>query len=465
MKVEQTISGVKSPTVYIKTLGCKVNSFDSHAIANQFERRGYNLVEDVASADIAVINSCSVTENADKEARYLARRYRRDRPDTFLVVTGCYAQTNSATLDAIQDIDFIVPNEAKANLVPLVEESFAAAALQQPYVKIAAGLKPVTDNRQQHFKSSLTLFDHAESAERSRVFVKIQDGCNGFCTYCLIPYARGQSRSVETQLVLDEVSRLMLDGVPEIVLTGIHIGDYGEDQSVENKISLLGLLQKFEDFAGSTRFRISSLEPGEVSEDLIRFMFRESRRYCEHFHLPLQSGNDDILKKMRRQYSRQEYSETLSMISSYVPDVSLGADVICGFPGETDEQFVDTLDFIKKCRLSYLHVFPYSKRPNTAAAKFADHLPVEVVQERRKVLQALSKELAQTFARNFLARKVEIVWNLGLDLDGRRTGVSREYLQVKSQVNLDENLQKEKTSKMIVAGFIDESHLLVRPNL
>lgn len=464
MKVEQTISGVKSPTVYIKTLGCKVNSFDSHAIANQFERRGYNLVEDVASADIAVINSCSVTENADKEARYLARRYRRERPSTFLVVTGCYAQTNSATLDAIHDIDFIVPNEVKAHLVPLVEESFAAAAALQPFEKIAAGLKPVIDNRQQHFKSSLTLFDHAESADRSRVFVKIQDGCNGFCTYCLIPYARGQSRSVETQLVLDEVSRLMLDGVPEIVLTGIHIGDYGEDQS-KDKTSLLGLLQQFEILPGSTRFRISSLEPGEVSEDLIRFMFRESQRYCEHFHLPLQSGNDEILKKMRRQYTRQEYSDTLSMIRSYVPDVSLGADVICGFPGETDEQFVDTLDFIKKCGLSYLHVFPYSKRPNTAAAKFPNHLPIELVQERRKVLQALSKELAQSYARQLLGRELEVVWNQGFDLDGRRTGVSREYLQVKSQINSDENFCREKTSRMIAAGFTDDTHLLVRPNL
>ncbi|NBQ54688.1 MAG: radical SAM protein, partial [Proteobacteria bacterium] len=311
--------GHLAPTVFIKTLGCKVNTFDGNAIGNQFRAKGYTVVDHASDADITVLNTCSVTSAADREARYLIRRYRRENPDGRMVVTGCYAQTDSARLAAMKEVDFVVPNEAKERLVQFIEGetdnrgvdgeadgSNAAPenlASKMPASKMPSDVKAVSENRQSHFKSSLVLFDDASSSQ-TRAFVKIQDGCNGFCAYCLIPYARGASRSVAPDQAFNEIKRLIDAGTPEIVLTGIHIGDYGRDLE-----SYAGDAEPFATFVesimeipGLKRLRISSLEPGELSKDLLQVLKRHADKFCPHFHLPLQSGDDRILKLMRRSY-------------------------------------------------------------------------------------------------------------------------------------------------------------------
>lgn len=454
-----------TPKVFIKTLGCKVNTFDGHAIGNQFRAKGYTVVDTPGEADVTVLNTCSVTSAADREARYLIRRYRRENPDTRMVVTGCYAQTDSARLAAMKEVDFVVPNEAKDRLLQFIDDDSDR--------KIPDDVKPVSENRQSHFKSSLVLFDDASSSQ-TRAFVKIQDGCNGFCSYCLIPYARGASRSVQAEQAWNEIKRLVDAGTPEIVLTGIHIGDYGRDLE-----SYAGDTDPFATFVDSVmripglkRLRISSLEPGELTRDLLDVVKRHEDKFCPHFHLPLQSGNDRILKAMRRTYDTEGYENAVRTAREYFPDACFGADVIPGFPGETDDEFASTMAFIDRVGLNYLHVFPYSLRPNTAAAKMPGHLPHEVVKERAARLRALSEKLAASYAARFLGKQVDVLWEKDVDAEGRRCGLTRNYMQVVSASRVtdqgvsgkdapQDELEAGKSGIYRVKGFVASGKLLV----
>jgi threonylcarbamoyladenosine tRNA methylthiotransferase MtaB len=446
------------PSVYVKTMGCKVNTFDAHVIENQFKKRGYELQTEPNLPDITVVNTCSVTAAADREARYLARRLRRENPNTLLVFTGCYAQTDSARLAAMEEIDMVIPNQVKDSLVQMVE-----AGLGSTSSKLPQGVAAVVENRQTHFKSSLTLFDHSDSVQ-TRAFVKIQDGCNGFCSYCLIPYARGQSRSVPGAQILSEINRLIALGTYEIVLTGIHIGDYGRDFSGETHPEpILPLLRQIFEIPGLGRLRISSLEPGELSGHLVDLLKEYPERICQHFHLPLQSGSDPILKAMRRSYLRDGYRAAVERIRNAFPEVSLGADVIPGFPGESDQHFQDTVDFIEGLGLSYLHVFPYSKRPNTAAAKMPGHLPGPVVSERAKTLRDLSHRLSTQYARSFIGRSMDVLWESDRDQTGRPLGRTGNYLHVaasRDHGSLEasgQGLPLERCQKVFLKGLIPDS--------
>ncbi len=445
------------PSVYVKTMGCKVNTFDAHVIENQFKKRGYDLQTEPNLPDITVVNTCSVTASADREARYLARRLRRENPKTLLVFTGCYAQTDSARLAAMEEIDMVIPNQVKDSLVQMVEAGLGASS------KLPEGIAPVVENRQTHFKSSLTLFDHSDSVQ-TRAFVKIQDGCNGFCSYCLIPYARGQSRSVPATQILSEVNRLIDLGTYEIVLTGIHIGDYGRDFSDESHPEpILTLLRQILEIPGLGRLRISSLEPGELSVPLVSLIKEYPERICQHFHLPLQSGSDPILKAMRRSYRQEGYRAAVERIREAFPEVSLGADVIPGFPGETDQHFQETVDFIEGLGLSYLHVFPYSKRPNTAASKMPGHLPGPVVSERAKALRDLSHRLSTQYARSFIGRSMDVLWESDRDQAGRPLGRTGNYLHVAA--SRDQSLHPDggqdlpvgRCQKVFLKGLVPDS--------
>ena len=322
-----------------------------------------------------MINSCSVTQNAEKDARYLLRRFKRDNPNSKRIITGCYAQIDSANLAELDEVDFVVPNEAKESLVDIINEREKDGTLGNSENKLPAGLKAVSGNRQSHFKSSLTLFDKSESS-KTRVFVKIQDGCNGFCAYCQIPYARGASRSVQPAKVVEEIKRLSDEGVQEIVFTGIHIGDYGKDLDEYKDYKnppFVEILHKIISDTNISRIRISSLEPAEFTPDLAALM-QENQIFCDHLHLPLQSGSDRILKLMNREYNKERYYQSIEMARKIFKNPFLGADVIPGFPGETDADFEETFEFIKKCDLTALHVFPYSKRPNTLAIRMPNHV-------------------------------------------------------------------------------------------
>ena len=441
--------------VYIKTLGCKVNSFDSASIAHDFLARGFKVVCDPELADVNIINSCSVTVAAEREARLLARRYKRARPSSKVVVTGCYAQTNSAALAELEPVDFVVPNQQKHDLVNLVG-GFLASPTSAKLPDMAV---PVRHNRQGHFKSSAMVFGPSTS-ERSRAFLKIQDGCNGFCAYCLIPYARGASTSVDPAAVNAEVQRLVQEGYEEIVFTGIHLGDYGEDRNEGLTLAKI-LTEVIQATPESLRFRISSLEPGEISEELMETFRRFSQRFCAHFHLPLQSGHDATLKRMRRRYDTHEYAEKVNHLRGVFPRICIGADVIPGFPGETDADHRQTLAFIQGLPLDYLHVFPYSKRPNTAAEKMPQHVDGKTVKNRAKELRDLSLRLSQRFYREQVGTEVDVLWEDSTDIEGRRLGLTGNYLKV--ALPTGSQAKPGTRSACRVHGLTSQQTLLVLP--
>ncbi len=431
-------------TVRVITLGCKVNTFDSQAIAHQFQAQGF-LLSDVDAA-ITVVNSCSVTANADKEARYLARRIKREHPGTKLVFTGCYAQTDSQRLIEMDEVDLVIPNEIKEQLVDIIVANNTTA-------KIPANIKAVDQNHQGHFKTSATLFDQAYST-RTRAYLKIQDGCNGFCTYCLIPYARGASRSVDAEKIIAEVKRLNAAEVPEIVLTGIHLGDYGED--LPGSGSFADLLEEIFATTEIPRVRISSLEPSEVKEKLLQVLSKYRARFCEHMHLPLQSGSDSILKKMRRQYDKKEYLQNIRQLRGLFPLMNFGADIIPGFPGETEEEFNETLEFIEECGLHSLHVFPYSKRPNTAAARMPGHLDQGLVNKRAKILRDLSTKLSRNYSGQFIGQELQVLWE---DSEKQNIGHARNYLKVEG-VGDRSLFQRGVESSVRIKGFSASGNLV-----
>lgn len=420
--------------IYIKTIGCKVNTYDSHALAHQFLKKGYSVVDSQKDADISIINSCSVTKNAEKEARYLLRRYQRENPAAKRIITGCYAQIESATLAEMEEVDFVVPNETKESLVDLIATNKRDTNFHQ---KIPVGTVPVKNNRQSHFKSSLTLFSESHSSQ-TRAFVKIQDGCNGFCSYCQIPYARGSSRSVLPEQVKNEVKRLVSTGVKEIVFTGIHIGDYGEDLEAfkgSKRPPFVILLEDILSDIPPARIRISSLEPAEFTPALAALMKNHAHVFCDHMHFPLQSGSDHILKKMNRQYDREGYYESIAMAREAFGNPFIGADIIPGFPGETEKDFTDTVEFIEKCEITALHVFPYSKRPNTAAAKMQDHLSADLVKERASQLRTYSSRAIAGYYKANIGRVLPVLWESKKDDQGRLTGKTPNYLTVAAPVS------------------------------
>mgnify|MGYP000296507874 CR=1 FL=1 len=442
--------------VFIKTLGCKVNTFDSQVLEKKFSEEGYAIAASPEAADIQVINSCSVTSTAEKEARYLLRKMHRENPKALRIITGCYAQVDSAHIRSLEAVDILVPNEVKDNLVSVVSDHLAGKNVLSE--KMPLGTKAVDQNKQGHFKSELTLFDRP-STDRIRAFLKVQDGCNGFCAYCLIPLARGASRSVDADLVLQKVKEIETSGALELVFAGIHLGDYGHDFAEDAPIrSLSALLERVLADTTLRRFRISSLEPSELSVELLETLAKRRDIFCDHFHLPLQSGSDKILKLMGRSYDSAGYRQAVALIRQYFPQAMISADVIPGFPGEDDKDFEDTLQFIKDCQIDSLHVFPYSKRPNTRALKMPNHVASEVIKERAARLRQLSKETKIAFAKSMFLTKARVLWESKDEATGRLIGKTTNYLDVVSRQGHDAALYTEETLEL--HGFSDEGRIL-----
>lgn len=433
------------PSIFVKTLGCKVNAFDSHVLAYQFQQRGFVVDTQAERASVIVINSCSVTANADKEALYYARRFRRQNGQALLVITGCYAQTNSSYLSSYPEIDFVVPNDHKPQLVELVCQRLMIDGPKLPTTAVA-----VSDNRQTHFKLAQTLSDHIDNSA-VRKYVKVQDGCNGFCSYCIIPYARGASISVPIQQIISQVERLTRDNVCEIILTGVHLGDYGDD--IDDNTSFVTLLERLFALKTLNRLRISSLEPSELSSELLSVLHANGDKFCPHFHLPLQSADDRILRLMRRKYTVAEYHQRLQEAQRLFPQAMFGSDLICGFPSETSDEHRATLDFCKRAGLHYLHAFPYSPRPNTAALRIKGHLATVEIKRRVAETNSLSIELKRAFAEKFIDRKLSVLWEQRDKSDQRwMIGHSRNYLRVLTTYDTD-LLHRETT---VVAHAVDD---------
>ena len=394
-------------TVAIATLGCKTNQFESAAIIEQFVTAGYSMVDFTEPADIYVINSCTVTARTDAETRRMIRRARRLNPQARVVATGCYAQVSPDELIRMPEVDVVLGNMEK------LDGSLLAGAAENRISDVAAETK-ISPLR-------LTSF-----AEHTRAFLQVQNGCDTFCSYCIVPFARGRSRSVAPGEVLDGIRGLVDNGFKEIVLTGIHLGAYGLDLSPAK--SLEGLIRRILDETNLQRLRIGSVDPNEFSEELISLCV-DSPNICHHFHIPLQSGCDSVLQLMGRPYSSAFFSELLRKLVNAMPDAFIGSDIIAGFPGETDQEFEVTSALIEALPFADLHVFPYSKRPQTKAAVMPGHLQPITINQRAARLRAIATDKKKQFLERSIGREVMVLGQQYDESTGMVRGVSREYIQ------------------------------------
>jgi len=376
----------KTQSVAFHTLGCKLNFSETSTLSRQLEKEGFEKKAFTEKADIYVINTCSVTENADKECRQLVRRIQRLAPESFVVITGCYAQLKPKEIAEIPGVDLVLGASEKFNLVPHLANLTKGDA-----TKICScDIDTVTD-----FKSSYSVND------RTRTFLKVQDGCDYSCTFCTIPMARGKSRSDRIENVIADAKSLASNGVKEIVLTGINLGDFGksEEGGKKHTENFFDLLKALEQETNMPRYRISSIEPNLLTNEIIEFVAK-SKRIMPHFHIPLQSGSDAVLKLMQRRYTRDLYQERVDLIKKIMPHACIGVDVIVGSPGETEEYFKESLEFIHALDIAYLHVFTYSERAATKALTIKPIVPIHERHERNKILRNLSYQKLQYFTES-----------------------------------------------------------------
>lgn len=409
-------------SVAFHTLGCKLNYSETSTLARLLEKEGFQQKEFTDLADVYVINTCSVTDNADKECRQLVRRIQRKSPESFVVVTGCYAQLKPEEIAGIPGVDLVLGASEKFNLASHLKELTKG----DPARICSCEIEEVTS-----FHSSYSLND------RTRTFLKVQDGCDYNCSFCTIPLARGGSRSNSIPHVLEEVDLLAAKGVKEVVLTGVNLGDFGKGTEGPSRktSSFHELIVALDENSPIERFRISSIEPNLLTDDIIRFV-SGSRAFMPHFHIPLQSGSNKILGLMRRRYRKELYEEKVAAIKSLMPHCAIGVDVIVGFPGETDEAFQETYDFLNSLEVSYLHVFTYSERDHTDALQITPVVPRHIRNERNKILRQLSF-LKQHIFRQQHEGQVRKVLFEQQDKSGMMEGYSDNYIKVTTPTRSD----------------------------
>lgn len=396
-------------TIAFYTLGCKLNFSETSTLARAFVDSGFTVVPASQAADVYLINTCSVTETADKKCRTAIRKFIKQSPQALIAVTGCYAQLKPEAIAAIEGVDLVVGADQKGNVAELVNN------IRE---KGNARILSCEINEVNSFFSAFS------SGDRTRSFLKVQDGCDYQCSYCTIPLARGRSRNIPIAGIVDEARKIAANGTKEVVLTGVNIGDFGKTTGE----SFLDLLKALAEVEGIERYRISSIEPNLLTDEIIEYVASQPK-FLPHFHIPLQSGSNRILGLMRRRYKREVFASRLEKVRTLMPDAFFGVDVIVGFPGETDEDFEDAYRFIEQLQPSFLHIFPYSERPNTPTASMADKLPQEVVNKRLQRLNTLCEELH----RSFYLRNVGKTANVLLEStkrNGMMFGYTENYIKI-----------------------------------
>ncbi|RCL67664.1 MAG: tRNA (N(6)-L-threonylcarbamoyladenosine(37)-C(2))-methylthiotransferase MtaB [Cryomorphaceae bacterium] len=407
----------KSFKVALTTLGCKLNFSETSTISRQFYNEGYNIVKFDEFSDIYIINTCSVTENADKQFKTLVSKVLKINSEAFIVAIGCYAQLKPEELALVNGVDLVLGSKEKFKILDYLNDLSKNNIGEIHSCEIGE-----TD----FYKSSYSIGD------RTRSFLKVQDGCDYKCTYCTIPLARGISRSDTLSNIISSAESISKSGIKEIVLTGVNIGDYGKGEFGQKKHenTFLELINELDKLKNISRIRISSIEPNLLSNEIIHFV-ANSRKFVPHFHIPLQSGSNDILKLMSRRYKIELYKERIMYIKSLMPNACIGADVIVGFPGETDELFMETYKFIHSLDIAYLHVFSYSERDNTKAAGFSNVVPKQIRSKRSKMLRSLSVKMRRNFYSNQLGTKKTVLFE-SENKKGFIHGFSENYIRVKS---------------------------------
>lgn len=396
-------------TIAFHTLGCKLNFAESSYLAGIFVAKGYEQVDFREKADVYVINTCTVTRIAEKKCRNAIRMARNLNPDAIIAVMGCMSQLNDKQIEKIEGVDFIIGNDDKIKLVDLIEERH---------------VKAKTENLVLDISRLKSYYPSYSSSDRTRSFLKIQDGCDYFCTYCAIPYSRGRSRNDDIASVVAQAKILAEQGKKEVVLTGVNIGDFGKSTG-ESFLDLIKALDKVE---GIERYRISSIEPNLITEEVIDFCV-ESKAFLPHFHIPLQAGTNKILRLMKRKYERELFAQRVNYINNVMPRAFIAADVIVGFPGETEEDFEDTKAFIEQLPLAALHVFTYSERPGTPAASMQGSVPISERHRRSEELQKISDRKKQEFYLNNKGCELNVLWESDEE-DGMMFGWTDNYIRV-----------------------------------
>ena len=428
----------------LHNLGCKVNAYETEAMQQILEEAGYEIVPFSEYADVYVINTCSVTNMADRKSRQMLHRAKKQNPDAIVVGAGCYVQTKEAQALVDESIDIVIGNNKKHELVPLLREYEAS------HRKMAC-VADINHEKQAYEELSLS-----RTAEHTRAFIKVQDGCNQFCTYCIIPFARGRVRSRELPDVLQEIRTLAKSGYREVVLTGIHLSSYG----VDNGESLLHLIEAVHELEGIERIRLGSLEPRIVTDAFAKRL-SELPKICPHFHLSLQSGCDTVLSRMNRRYDTAEYEVGCALLRRYFEHPAITTDVIVGFPGETDEEFETTERYLERIHFYEMHIFQYSRREGTKAAAMPDQVPEAIKKERSEKLLALGHRMSEEFRRYYLGRQVTALLEEEFLYDGKRyyTGYTKEYVKV--AVETEKDLSNTFVTGTLKTQLTEDVYLLV----
>ena len=436
---------MNSKTAAFYTLGCKLNFSETSTISRDLEEEGYAKIDFELGADIYIVNTCSVTDQADKKCRNIVRKALKYNPNAFIIVIGCYAQLKPEEISTIEGVDLVLGAQEKFNIGKYLDDTNKKN-------------KPVLLN--QSIKNVKTFYPGYSVGDRTRSFFKVQDGCNYFCSFCTIPLARGKSRSGSISQTIEKAKEIGRSEVKEVVLTGINLGDFGYGTN-EN---FFQLIKELDQLNGIYRYRISSIEPDLLSEEIIQFV-NSSNKFVPHFHIPLQSGSDYLLKKMRRKYDTDLYSSRIRLIKKLMPHACIGVDVIVGFPGETEEEFNKTIEYLKSLPISYLHVFTYSERANTNAPKMNDVVPMDIRRKRSKQLRILSLKLKLKFYNENIGYKGKVL--LESKEENNLIGFTENYIKVKipfddKMINTIQEVRIEKINSDIEAyGSVLEKHVLL----
>lgn len=425
---------VSKRKVAFYTLGCKVNQYETNSMMEEFINAGYEVVDYESFADVYVVNTCTVTNMSDRKSRQILRRAKEINNESVLCAVGCYAQVAKSELEKIDDIDLILGTNDKRNIVQKVEECLVNHAKLSEVSDVMAERKYVE-------------WETVAYTDKARAEVKVEDGCDRYCTYCIIPYARGPVRSRRIEDVCEEVKRIVSTGIKEVVITGIHISSYGKD--LPGKPRLIELLEKINDIDGVERIRLGSLEPLIIDDEFVS-RIKVLNKVCNHYHLSLQSGCDATLERMNRRYRTEEFREIVKRLRDNIPEVALTTDVIVGFPGETDEEFNQTYNFLNEIKFSKMHVFKYSQRRGTKAEKFPNQVDGNVKEERSNALIEMSNKNEEEFAKQYLGKEVEALFER--EHDGHTTN----YLEVESEESHTSNeisrvkVKKVENGKLLV---------------
>ena len=440
-----------SKVVRFVTLGCKVNQYETNAMAQKFLEKGYQIIEEITpenediKPDICIINTCTVTNMSDRKSRQMLRRMKEKNPATIVIAVGCYAQVAKEELSKIPEIDLVLGNNEKVEIVKHVEE----------YIKNNIDNVELDDVM---YSKEFSDFGDVTYTEKTRAVIKIQDGCDRFCSYCIIPYARGRVRSRKPESIISEITQIASKGIKEVVITGIHIASYGKDfvMSKDSKLAnyrLINLLEEINEIQGIQRIRLGSIEPLLITEEFVERL-KKLEKICHHFHLSLQSGCDETLKRMNRRYTTEQFKEIVRLLRNAYSDVNLTTDVIVGFPGETDEEFNKTYQFLKEIKFYKMHVFKYSPRKGTKAAGMPNQISGDIKEERSRKLIELSDKNEIEYNKSYIGKNVEVLFEE--EKNGIYKGHTQNYIIVycKSNENLDNKILN------VICEEAEQEHIL-----